>query len=135
MPSVAVPHGGRRGGGHRLGNPPRVEFVELVLQPAHRDQPSNREFPVECFLLLGEHPLLLVGQRPPEQIREDVAVAAAVEPLAIVHGQGLQAVAPAEDREGLHVNRHVVDDGAIEIEDRAAHHGDHYPMGFRRSAW
>ena len=117
------------------GTPSAVQVVEQVHEPIDRDQAADRQLPVERLLLLRELPLLVVGQRPPEQIREDIPVAAAVEPLSVVDRQGVQPVALAEDRERFHVDGHVVDDGAIEIENRAAHHGDHYPMGFRRSAW
>ena len=55
-----------------------------------------------------------------EQDREDLAVAPAIEPRAIVLRQRRQAVALREHREGLGVQVHVVDDGAVDIEDDGA---------------
>ena len=55
-----------------------------------------------------------------EQDREDLAVAAAIETGAIVRRQRRQAVAFGEHRERLGVQVHVVDDGAVDIEDDGA---------------
>ena len=55
-----------------------------------------------------------------EQDRKDLAVAAAVEPRPIVLRERRQAVALRKDREGFGVQVHVVDDGAVDVEDDGA---------------
>jgi hypothetical protein len=55
----------------------------------------------------------------PEDVGEDVAVALAVEPRAVRLRQGGQAVPVHEDRERLRVQRHVVHQRAVQVEDDA----------------
>jgi len=69
---------------------------------------------------------VLVGQPlvarhlPIEQHRKNFAIAAPIELGAIVRGQRRQAMTLGKNREGFRVQVHVVDEGAVDVEDDGA---------------
>src|SRR6185369_17606044 len=87
-------------------------------QPPQRREPPARQLAVERLLLVGEGALRGVVELPREQDREDVAVALAVEAAAQLERERRQAVLREEDLEGALVERHVVGERAVEVEDR-----------------
>jgi len=77
------------------------------------------ERPVPFFLLLGERLLLLSAERPPHDSRENVLVLQTVDRLQerVVE---LAAETRAELSPRAEVERQVVDERAVQIEDRGA---------------
>src|SRR5262249_48685487 len=75
---------------------------------------------VERLLLVGEAAQRCGVELPPEEEREDVAVALAVHAAALLEADRRQAVARGEEVEGALVERHVVGQRAVEGEDDGA---------------
>jgi hypothetical protein len=113
-----------------------VERVEQPQQAVQRLEPPGRELAIGRFLLVGELGDLRRGHRPVEETREDVGVAAAVHPLPHLERERRQAVRRGEGLEGLDVERHVVEQCAVDVEDDArevpgGERGAHRAIAFR----
>jgi len=105
---------------HRDRDAPRVKALEQAIETGEGHEPAARQLAVESLLLVREPPQLVVGQRAPEKHREDVAVALAVELLAPARIEGGERVALHEHGKRLGVQRHVVEERPVEVEDHTA---------------
>jgi hypothetical protein len=106
---------GRRGEAH--ADAVLEKDVEKGSKAWKRLESAQGYLSILSLFLIREGALLFVGEIAPHEGRKDVPVAFAVESRPILGPEGRQAVALREAAEGIHVERHVVDQGAVEVED------------------
>src|SRR5688572_9797187 len=87
------------------------------MQALHGQQLAAGELAIKTLLLVLVRLPLFARHLAPEQDWEDLAVPAAVETSTVVWRQRRQPVAFGEERERFGVQMHVVDDGAVDVED------------------
>ena len=111
---------GRRGGQRHGDAAASASRSSSAGRPATTVQAAARQLPIQPLLLVLVGQPLVARHLAAEQQREDLAVAPAVELGAVGRRERRQPVALGERRERLGVQRHVVDDGAVEVEDDGA---------------
>ncbi|EAU66025.1 hypothetical protein STIAU_4822 [Stigmatella aurantiaca DW4/3-1] len=112
---LAVGRGGS--GGHGEVDPGGAQPGDELLRPPHERQVRGVEPPVVVLFLLRQLVQFLGGHVPAEEQREDLLVLLPSELALEALGGGLHPQPAGEGDPRLGVEAHVVDEGAIHVED------------------